>query len=215
MERFLEIIQEYDTLIMIGIMVLLLVLILIQIINKIQLSRLNKRYKKLFRNSKKENIESMIVEYGIRVEEVLEYTRNVHKAYKGIDDRITSCTQKVGIVRYKAFDDIGSDLSFSVSLLDESDTGVILTGIYGRSESTVFAKPIDNGISKYDLSEEEKEAMERAHKSYMHNNRYRMDNIDDISDVREYKPATREACKEDDFKEAAYDEIDNSEDIKG
>ncbi|MEF9934937.1 MAG: DUF4446 family protein [Clostridium sp.] len=186
MERFLEIIQEYDTLIMVGILGLLVILILLQIINKVQLSRMSKRYKKLFRTSKKDNLEQLIVEYGDRVEEVLDYTRDIHRAYKSIDERISGSVQKVGIVRYKAFDDIGSDLSFSVALLDESDTGIILTGIYGRTDSTTFAKPIDNGISKYDLSEEEREAIDRAHRAYEDNNRYRMEDIDEIQDVRDF-----------------------------
>ena len=63
--------------------------------------------------------------------------------------------QKVAIVRYKAFEDVGSDLSFSIAILDGEDNGIILTGIYGRQESTTYAKPIDRGISRYDLSEEE------------------------------------------------------------
>ena len=67
------------------------------------------------------------------------------------------CVQKVSIIRYKAFEDVGSDLSFSIALLDENNDGIILTGIYGRNESTTYAKPIDKGISRYDLSEEEKQ----------------------------------------------------------
>ena len=65
------------------------------------------------------------------------------------------CVQKVAIMRYKAFEDVGSDLSFSVAILDDNNDGIILTGIYGRNESTTYAKPIDKGISRYDLSEEE------------------------------------------------------------
>ncbi|MEF9952695.1 MAG: DUF4446 family protein [Clostridium sp.] len=208
MERFLELIQEYDTLIMVGLIFLLSILIVLQIINKVQLSRLNKKYKKLFRASKKDKLEDLIMEYGDRVEEVLDYTRDIHKAYKSIDERISGSVQKVGVVRYKAFDDIGSDLSFSVALLDESDTGIILTGIYGRTDSTTFAKPIENGISKYDLSEEEKEAIDRAHKAYELNNRYRMGDIDEVTDVRDFSSRVNSEYDVEEDLDQSYREID-------
>ena len=70
--------------------------------------------------------------------------------------------QKTSMVRYKAFADVGSDLSFSIALLDGNDNGAILTSIYGRNESTTYAKPIDKGMSRYDLSEEEKKVLEQA-----------------------------------------------------
>jgi hypothetical protein len=54
---------------------------------------------------------------------------------------------------------VGSDLSFSIALLDGNQNGVIITSIYGRNESTTYAKPIDKGISRYDLSEEEKKVL--------------------------------------------------------
>jgi hypothetical protein len=65
-------------------------------------------------------------------------------------------------LRYRAFENVGSDLSFSISLLDNNNDGFIITGIYGRNDSTTYAKPIDKGLSRYDLSEEEKEVLEKA-----------------------------------------------------
>ena len=64
--------------------------------------------------------------------------------------------------RYKAFEDIGSDLSYSIAMLDGNNNGVIITSIYSRNESITYAKPIDNGISRYDLSEEENSVLHQA-----------------------------------------------------
>ena len=75
------------------------------------------------------------------------------------------CVQKVAIMRYKAFENVGSDLSFSIAILDGNNDGVLLTGIYGREESVTYAKPVDKGISRYDLSEEEKQVLNEASKS--------------------------------------------------
>ena len=72
--------------------------------------------------------------------------------------------QKMGVVRFNAFDNTGSDLSFSVALLDAADAGVVLSGIYGREESRVYAKPVAKGESTYLLTKEEKQALEAARK---------------------------------------------------
>ena len=86
----------------------------------------------------------------------------MNELYKSMEKRIAGCFQKMSIIRYRAFEDVGSDLSFSIALLDNNDDGFILTGIYGRNESTTYAKPIDKGLSRYELSEEEKHVLQDA-----------------------------------------------------
>ena len=70
--------------------------------------------------------------------------------------------QKVGMVRYSAFQDTGSDLSFTLALLDKNNNGVVLNGIYSREMSNIYAKPVENGKSTYTLSEEEQQAINKA-----------------------------------------------------
>ena len=69
---------------------------------------------------------------------------------------------KVGIVRYSAFRDTGSDLSFTLALLNKHNDGVVLNGIYSREMSNIYAKPIKNAESTYTLSNEEKQAIQKA-----------------------------------------------------
>lgn len=72
---------------------------------------------------------------------------------------------KVGtpqVYRYNAFDDQGSDLSFSVAFLDEDQNGVVLSSIYGREESRTYAKPISQGASRYPLTGEETSVISEA-----------------------------------------------------
>jgi len=70
--------------------------------------------------------------------------------------------QKVGIVRFNPFSEVGSDQSFSIALLDSNDNGVVITSLYSREGNRVYGKPIKNGQSEYLLSAEEKEAIEKA-----------------------------------------------------
>lgn len=162
MEIVLDILKEYEILILLGLIVLILIMIFIQILNKIELNRMDKRYKKLMKGSSSKTIEEMVIEYSNKVQDSLEIVENVQDMYKDVDARLKRSLQKFAVVRYRAFDDVGSDLSFSIAFLDEKNDGIILTGIYGRNECTTFAKPIEKGISKYDLSEEEKTALKNA-----------------------------------------------------
>jgi hypothetical protein len=68
------------------------------------------------------------------------------------------------IVRFNAFEDTGSDLSFAVALLDADYNGVVLSSIFGRNESRTYAKPVVAGQSSYFLTNEEKEALDMARK---------------------------------------------------
>ena len=61
---------------------------------------------------------------------------------KSLNSNMANCIQKVGIVRYSAFKDTGSDLSFTVALLDEENSGVVFNGIYSREMSNIYAKPV-------------------------------------------------------------------------
>lgn len=74
--------------------------------------------------------------------------------------------KKYGIYRYNAYQDTGSDLSFTLAMLDENNDGVVLNGIYSRDTSNIYAKPVIKGESTYKITEEEKEAIKRAIESY-------------------------------------------------
>ena len=80
---------------------------------------------------------------------------------------VTSCIQKVAVVRYNAFQNVGSDQSFSIAMLDSDDNGFVLSGIFGRDSSTTYAKPLIAGVSDYVLTEEEENAIGLARKRYI------------------------------------------------
>ena len=75
---------------------------------------------------------------------------------------IEGAVRRVGLVRYDAFEDVGGRLSFSCAMLDEHGTGVVMTSINGRQDTRVYAKPIVEGRSQYNLSIEEEEAIRQA-----------------------------------------------------
>ncbi len=114
------------------------------------------------RGENNKSLESMINTYLDKVDSSVKAAEEAKEKSEALRDQLGKCIQKYSMIRYKAFDDVGSDLSFSIALLDEKNDGIILTGIYGRYESTTYAKPIDKGISRYDLSEEEEQVLKEA-----------------------------------------------------
>lgn len=126
--------------------------------------RLNRLYNMMMLGASGASLESMILGRIREIEQLKQDAAELRNQCKQLDEEGRQHIQKLGVVRYNAFDNTGSDLSFSVALLDAMNSGVVLSGIYGREESRVYAKPVLNGTSNYMLTLEEKQAMESAQK---------------------------------------------------
>ena len=142
---------------------IIIILTILYITTVINLRKLRTSYQKFMNKlGNGNNLDEMMKEYMKKVNSVEEKNNEIISYCKVLDDNLKKCTQKIGIVRYNAFKDTGSDLSFSLAILDDYNNGVVLNGIYARDSSNIYAKPIENGASKYVLSNEEKEAINRA-----------------------------------------------------
>ena len=103
------------------------------------------------------------------LKEILDYLKTLDKDIKklaqnleGFKKESENTFQKIGIVRFNPFEGIGGDQSFSIALLDAKNNGLVISSLYSKEGSRVFAKPVESGKSKYQLSEEEKKALEKA-----------------------------------------------------
>lgn len=102
-------------------------------------------------------------------EEILSHFQNLEKGFAKISKELEDIKlqsklsiQKIGVVRFNPFKEVGGDQSFSIALLDANDNGVVITSLYTREGNRVYGKPIKNGASEYALSNEEKTAIEKA-----------------------------------------------------
>jgi hypothetical protein len=157
-----DIISRWQSYIIIGLAVAVVLLFIICIVLLKAIGKTENKYRKFMRGVNGKNIEELVVSYLDRVDEAEKETKLTKEKCEVIEKKLQGCFQKTSILRYRAFENVGSDLSFSISLLDNNNDGFILTGIYGRNDSTTYAKPIDKGLSRYDLSEEEKEVLAKA-----------------------------------------------------
>ena len=108
------------------------------------------------------NLDTMLKRYLDDVKEIKKDNSEIKAYYTKLDSDLNACIQKVGLVRYNAFKNVGSDLSFAIALLDNNNNGVVFNGLYGYESSNIYAKPVKNGESTYQLSDEEKYAIEIA-----------------------------------------------------
>ena len=130
----------------------------------VKLHRLNLLYRKMMQGSNGESLEAMLLARIQDVETLKQTVRGLQSECEKLDAESRKHIQQVGIVRFNAFDNTGSDLSFAVAMLDAAKNGFVLSGIYGREESRVYAKPVLQGESTYTLTKEEKQALEAAAK---------------------------------------------------
>ena len=131
MQGIIDFLRTDNFLLMLSIMVGILTIGFISILySNIKLKNKYNKFMKKIGNGK--NIEEDLENYMYRVERVERQNAEIISYCKNLDDEVAKCIQKVGIVRYSAFKDTGSDLSFAVAMLDENNDGIVFNGIYSR-----------------------------------------------------------------------------------
>ncbi|MFH1036809.1 MAG: DUF4446 family protein [Patescibacteria group bacterium] len=108
-----------------------------------------------------ENLKEILVDFADLGKRVQEISEELNK----LKEKNRFAIQKLGIIRFNPFREVGGDQSFTIAFLDEKDNGAIITSHYSREGNRVYAKPIKEGKSEYSLSEEEISAIESAKKS--------------------------------------------------
>ncbi|TSC75379.1 MAG: hypothetical protein G01um101430_474 [Parcubacteria group bacterium Gr01-1014_30] len=103
------------------------------------------------------------------LKEVLAQFRELQDSFERISRQLEALkknseffVQKVGLVRFNPFSEVGGDQSFSLALLDSRDSGIVITSLYTREGNRVYGKQIKNGQPSHALSEEEKQAIAEA-----------------------------------------------------
>ena len=94
--------------------------------------------------------------------EAREFRAALERYLKLAEARLRTSVRGVGVVRFNPFTAQGGNQSFAAAFLDEQGSGVVLSTLYARDRVGVYAKPVDNGSSSFELTEEEKEAIAKA-----------------------------------------------------
>lgn len=127
-----------------------------------KLRSLQKKYNDMMGKSGVTNLQDVMIELQQKINSLQESYSEHNRTIRYILDRLGEMKGNIAIQRYNAFGDHGSDLSFSIAIVDDSLNGVVFTGIHGREESYTYGKPLERGESKYSLSPEERKAISLA-----------------------------------------------------
>lgn len=142
--------------------VLLLVALLIAIIYAMKLKKLKERVDAFTQGMDGISVEKLLSTFGKDIKDIHRDMILNEDRFNKIETNISFCVQKVGFIKYNAFQDSASKLSFSLCLLDKFNNGIMLSVIHGREQSVTYGKLIKNGTSQAPLSEEEVSAVDKA-----------------------------------------------------
>jgi hypothetical protein len=96
------------------------------------------------------------------VERASERMAEMEAMHAMIEQRTRRSLQHIGLVRFNPFEDTGSDQSFAIALLDDRRDGIVVSSLHGRANTRIFAKPVADGTSSHNLSDEEAQAIRIA-----------------------------------------------------
>ncbi len=162
MEYVRNFISIYNVEILMGLMILLVGLIITTIYLRIKVNKVKERYNLFVRGMNGIDVEGLFIKTHGDIMDIKRDLNLFEQNITQLETKLAFTIQRVGFIRYNAFDDVGSDLSFSIAMLDHYQNGFIITSIYGRESCVNYAKPIKNGTSKIPLSVEEMLAIDRA-----------------------------------------------------
>lgn len=162
MQQLQAVLGEYTELI--ALVALLLALIALALANSAgrRGTRALDRLGQVDRQAGEAGVAASILEHQARIDQHASQLSELTIAQQELRLQVAGCVQRVGLVRYDAFGDMGGKLSFSVAFLDEKDNGCVMSALVGRDQTRVYGKPLAGGSSAFDLLEEERQAIKEA-----------------------------------------------------
>ncbi|HIX16601.1 MAG TPA: DUF4446 family protein [Candidatus Blautia excrementipullorum] len=145
-----------------GLAVITLILFITVIICLIKMSQLYRRYDLFMRGKDAETLEDLLIK---QIEDInlLKIEDKTNKEnIRSINRNIRASFQKLGLVRYNAFQGMGGNLSFAIALLDYTNSGFVLNSVHSREGCYMYLKRVDRGQTEVLLGSEEREALEQA-----------------------------------------------------
>lgn len=121
-----------------------------------------RRLKRFFLGKKGKDLEDTISILSKEIENLKTSRDKAEKELITINTKLRKSIRGLETIRFNPFPDQGSNQSFAIGMLNEDGDGVVISSLYSRDRMSIFAKPIKKGTSTYELSEEERAALEKA-----------------------------------------------------
>ena len=148
--------------IMIAMMAIMVFVLIYMVRVSMKLTRFLKKYRIFMRGKDAVSLERAFAQKFLEVDRLTEMSKNQASEIAKIKEMLARTTNKIGIVKYDAFPDVGGKLSFALAMLDESNSGFVLNAIHSREGCYTYVKEIVKGESYIVLGQEEKDALRQA-----------------------------------------------------
>ena len=148
--------------IILGMVIIILILFITVIVSLIKMSQLYRRYDIFMRGKDAESMEEAILRKFAEVDNLEEKDKQKQQKIEELYEKLKGVYQKMGIVKYDAFHEMGGKLSFSIAILDEENSGYVMNSMHSQEGCYTYIKEIIKGKSFITLGEEEKQALEQA-----------------------------------------------------
>jgi Protein of unknown function (DUF4446) len=162
MDELNRVLTENLAAVLIVMAVAIVVLLVLVILQSIRIGRAVNTYRRLVRDGSGGSLDDVLQAHVARVEQVRGRLGEIDAAQAVLEHRSQTSIQHVGLVRFNPFEDTGSDQSFALALLDDRRDGVVISSLHGRTNTRLFAKPVEGGASSHALSDEEAQAIRVA-----------------------------------------------------
>ena len=146
----------------IAMFVMMIVVIILFSIQISKYNKLKKKYEKFMKGSTGKSLEKDIMALFEENKDISAENEKNRKDIKEIQRRMNYCYQKMGLVKYDAFQQMGGKLSFCLVLLNEKNNGFLLNSVHSSDGCYSYTKEIIKGESELSLGEEETKALEMA-----------------------------------------------------
>ncbi len=145
-----------------GLAAVVLILLIVVIINAVKTTRIRKSYKSFMEGKNGQSLENILQGHLKQVDQMVADQESNQKQIQTVMDHLDSTYQKVGLVKYNAFEEMGGKLSFSLALLNRKNDGFILNAIHSREGCFTYIKEVIDGNPIIMLADEEREALDIA-----------------------------------------------------
>lgn len=145
-----------------GVAVAILLLLVWNIVQGAKLRKLRRKYMLMMNGTGIEDLEDLLIDLKNGQGKLEDAQAKQQQDIARISALLPKQKSKIGIKRYNAFGERGNELSFSLAIVDDLKDGVVITGLYSRDGSYVYAKALTKGESTHALSNEEVEAIALA-----------------------------------------------------
>ena len=144
------------------ILILIVVLFVLYVNVTMKYNRLKSSYASFMRGKDGKTLEESMKDKFSEVDAILKITKQNRLDIKEISKKMESDYQKLGIVKYDAFNEMGGKLSFALAMLDGNNSGWVINAMHSREGCYTYVKEIVKGESYVELAEEEAEALDKA-----------------------------------------------------